>query len=130
MTRILINKIKYLKMKKIILLAALIFAVHISAQTAYEKGMTKAFELWGQQKNTEAVQLFERIASAFIQTYTIIINRIIKIMPLLGFVFFRSRILLNLILFSSILLLLLFCCSQHFPFSRWSVKTLNFKTYF
>jgi len=50
-------------MKKIILLAALIFAIHISAQTAYEKGMTKAFELWGQQKNTEAVQLFERIAS-------------------------------------------------------------------
>lgn len=50
-------------MKKIILLAALIFAVHISAQTAYEKGMKKAFELWGQQKNTEAVQLFERIAS-------------------------------------------------------------------
>lgn len=51
-------------MKKITLVFAFIFAVSISAQTPYEKGMTKAFALWGQQKNTEAVQLFERIASA------------------------------------------------------------------
>ena len=34
------------------------------AQTAYEKGMTKAFELWGEGKNTEASAMFERIASA------------------------------------------------------------------
>jgi len=51
-------------MKKVILVLALIFAANISAQTPYENGMNKAFGLWGQQKNTEAVQLFERIASA------------------------------------------------------------------
>jgi len=34
------------------------------AQTAYEKGMTKAFELWREGKNTEASAMFERIASA------------------------------------------------------------------
>jgi hypothetical protein len=51
-------------MKKITLLLALIFVTNITAQTQYEKGMNKAFELWGQQKNTEAAQLFERIASA------------------------------------------------------------------
>jgi len=64
MTVIIINKLKYLKMKKITLILAIIFAVNVSAQSPYEKGMTKAFELWGQQKNTEAIQLFERIASA------------------------------------------------------------------
>ena len=51
-------------MKQIILLLAIVFTVNIGAQTQYEKGMTKAFELWGQQKNTESVQLFERIANA------------------------------------------------------------------
>lgn len=51
-------------MKKVTLLLALIFAVNLTAQTPYEKGMNKAFQLWGQQKNTEAAQLFERIANA------------------------------------------------------------------
>ena len=51
-------------MKKITLILALIFAVNLTAQTQYEKGMNKAFELWGKQKNKEAAQLFERIATA------------------------------------------------------------------
>jgi hypothetical protein len=51
-------------MKKITLLLVLVFAVNLTAQTQYEKGMNKAFQLWGQQKNTEASQLFERIANA------------------------------------------------------------------
>ena len=51
-------------MKKILVVIAVLFAVNITAQTQYEKGMGKAMQLWSQQKNTEAVQLFERIASA------------------------------------------------------------------
>ena len=51
-------------MKKVTLLLALIFAVNLTAQTQYEKGMNKAFELWGTQKNGEAAQLFERISNA------------------------------------------------------------------
>jgi hypothetical protein len=51
-------------MKKIITLIALVFAVSLSAQSQYEKGMAKAFELWRAQKNTEASQLFERISKA------------------------------------------------------------------
>ena len=34
------------------------------SQTKYDDGMKKAFELWGQGKNTEASAVFERIASA------------------------------------------------------------------
>jgi hypothetical protein len=51
-------------MKKVTLLLVLIFATNITAQTEYEKGMNKAFELWGTQKNKEATQLFERISNA------------------------------------------------------------------
>jgi hypothetical protein len=51
-------------MKKTITLIALVFAVSLSAQSQYEKGMAKAFELWGAQGNTEASQLFERISKA------------------------------------------------------------------
>ena len=51
-------------MKKIILLLAFVCIANVTAQTQYEKGMTKAFELWENQKNTEATQLFERIATA------------------------------------------------------------------
>lgn len=51
-------------MKKAILLLAFVFIANVTAQTQYEKGMTKAFELWKNQKNAEAVQLFERIANA------------------------------------------------------------------
>ena len=51
-------------MKKIITLLVLVFAVNVSAQSQYEKGMIKAFELWKTQKTTEAAQLFERISKA------------------------------------------------------------------
>lgn len=51
-------------MKKIFLFIGVIFALNITAQSQYEKGMTKAFELWGQGKPTEASNLFERIAKA------------------------------------------------------------------
>lgn len=51
-------------MKKIVLFIALICSLSISAQSQYEKGMIKAFELWEQGKITEAANLFERIAKA------------------------------------------------------------------
>ncbi|MEE4000865.1 hypothetical protein V1T75_10985 [Tenacibaculum sp. FZY0031] len=51
-------------MKKVITLVLLVFAISISAQTQYEKGMTKAFELWKDNKTMEAAQLFERISTA------------------------------------------------------------------
>lgn len=51
-------------MKTVLLVATLILSLNLSSQTPYEKGMSKAFELWQVQKNTEAVQLFERIATA------------------------------------------------------------------
>lgn len=49
-------------MKKIITLLLVLVAVTVSAQTKYEKGMTKAFELWQENKLTEATALFERIS--------------------------------------------------------------------
>lgn len=39
-------------------------ASYLPAQTNYEKGMQKAFDLWEAQKTDEAVNLFERISSA------------------------------------------------------------------
>ena len=45
-------------------LAILFVCSSLTAQSQYEQGMNKAFELWGQKKNTEASALFERIASA------------------------------------------------------------------
>lgn len=51
-------------MKKVFLFIGVIFALNVTAQSQYEKGMTKAFELWGQGKTTEATNLFERIAKA------------------------------------------------------------------
>ncbi|WP_316633592.1 hypothetical protein [uncultured Flavobacterium sp.] len=51
-------------MKKIITLIALFVVVISSAQTQFEQGMTKAFGLWKEGKNTEASAMFERIASA------------------------------------------------------------------
>lgn len=51
-------------MKKIITLLTLVFTVCLSAQTPYEKGMEKAFELWKTNQTKEASQLFERIATA------------------------------------------------------------------
>jgi hypothetical protein len=50
-------------MQKLALLIAFIISGFISAQSNYEKGMQKAFELWGTNP-TEASNLFERIATA------------------------------------------------------------------
>ena len=51
-------------MKKIVLLITFALSLSLSAQSPYEKGMTKAFDLWEQEKITEATNLFERIAKA------------------------------------------------------------------
>ncbi|MGG8495597.1 hypothetical protein ACQY1Q_04205 [Tenacibaculum sp. TC6] len=50
-------------MRKIsILLLFVLLSVNMHAQSAYEKGMEKAFKLWETKKNDEASQLFERIS--------------------------------------------------------------------
>lgn len=51
-------------MIKIITTIALFLVLLVSAQGQYEQGMGKAFQLWGEGKNTEASALFERIAAA------------------------------------------------------------------
>jgi uncharacterized membrane protein len=51
-------------MKKIITTIALFVAVISSAQGQFEQGMGKAFQLWKEGKNTEASDMFERIATA------------------------------------------------------------------
>lgn len=51
-------------MKKVLFIIAIFVATGISAQTKYQKGMQKAFDLWNQNKLTEASQLFERISKA------------------------------------------------------------------
>ena len=50
-------------MQKLAIILALFIAQVISAQGNYEKGMQKAFQLWGENP-TEASNLFERIAKA------------------------------------------------------------------
>lgn len=50
-------------MTKIIVTLVLMATSLLSAQTGYEENMGKAFTLWGEGKNTEASDLFERIAS-------------------------------------------------------------------
>jgi hypothetical protein len=50
-------------MKHVIIIATLLVSAFINAQTNYEKGMQKAFELWDTNP-TEASNLFERIAAA------------------------------------------------------------------
>lgn len=50
-------------MQKLIIILVLFVTSIASAQTKYEQGMQKAFELWGTNP-TEASQLFERIAKA------------------------------------------------------------------
>lgn len=50
-------------MQKLALLIAFIISGIVSAQSNYEKGMQKAFELWGTNP-IEASNLFERIAAA------------------------------------------------------------------
>ena len=51
-------------MTKIITSIALFICSLLSAQGQFEQGMGKAFQLWGEGKNTEASDLFERIAVA------------------------------------------------------------------
>ena len=52
-------------MKKIALLFLLISSQILisSAQNKYEKGMSEALQLWGNKQPTEAIAMFERIAS-------------------------------------------------------------------
>lgn len=51
-------------MKKLCLFIGVLFALNVTAQTPYEKGMTKAFELMSQGKLTASANLFERISKA------------------------------------------------------------------
>lgn len=51
-------------MKTIVILLTFLTATTIHSQTPYEKGMGKAFELWGSNKTDEAANLFERIGKA------------------------------------------------------------------
>lgn len=51
-------------MKHVIIIATLVISAFTQAQTNYEKGMEKAFQLWQENKPTEASNLFERIAKA------------------------------------------------------------------
>lgn len=51
-------------MTKIIIAIALFISSLVSAQGQFEQGMGKAFQLWGEGKNTEASAMFERIAAA------------------------------------------------------------------
>lgn len=51
-------------MQKLAIILALMVSGVITSQTNYEQGMQKAFELWGMNKPTEAINLFERIATA------------------------------------------------------------------
>jgi len=51
-------------MKRLFTIAILFISLIASAQGNYEKGMQKAFGLWGEGKSTEAANLFERIATA------------------------------------------------------------------
>lgn len=46
------------------ILLGLISAMSIQTQSPYDAGMTEAFELWRNEKPTEAANLFERIAKA------------------------------------------------------------------
>ncbi|WP_426094656.1 hypothetical protein [Flavobacterium sp. DSR2-3-3] len=51
-------------MTKIITTIAFFICSLLSAQGQFEQGMGKAFQLWGEGKNTEASDLFERISGA------------------------------------------------------------------
>ena len=60
------NQVKTVKIMstKIITTIAFFICSLMSAQGQFEQGMGKAFQLWGEGKNTEASDLFERIAGA------------------------------------------------------------------
>jgi hypothetical protein len=51
-------------MTKFITAITLFICSFLTAQTQFEQGMGKAFSLWKEGKNTEASDLFERIAAA------------------------------------------------------------------
>jgi len=51
-------------MVKVITAITLFICTLVSAQSQFESGMGKAFQLWGEGKNDEASAMFERIASA------------------------------------------------------------------
>ena len=51
-------------MKHLIIITTLLVSGFITAQTNYDSGMQKAFELWRSNNPTEASNLFERIAAA------------------------------------------------------------------
>ena len=51
-------------MKLIIIIFTFLTITTGNSQTAYEKGMQKSFELWKNNKNDEAANLFERIGKA------------------------------------------------------------------
>lgn len=50
-------------MIKVLTATALLICSLLAAQGQYEQGMGKAFQLWGEGKNTESAALFERIAA-------------------------------------------------------------------
>ncbi len=51
-------------MKTFIIILTLLTGVAVNSQASYEKGMTKAFELWENKNPDQAINLFERIAQA------------------------------------------------------------------
>lgn len=51
-------------MKNVILVFFLVISGLVNAQTQFEKGMQKAFDLWSSDKTDEALNLFERISKA------------------------------------------------------------------
>lgn len=51
-------------MKHVITIAILLVSAIVGAQTNFEKGMQKAFELWGNNQWEAAENVFERIANA------------------------------------------------------------------
>ncbi len=51
-------------MQKLAIILALLVTGILASQTDYEKGMQKAFELWGNNNPAEASNVFERIAKA------------------------------------------------------------------
>ncbi|WP_160114041.1 MULTISPECIES: hypothetical protein [Aquimarina] len=51
-------------MRTLLIIISFLSMTTIHSQTAYEKGMNKAFELWGSKNPDEAINLFERIARA------------------------------------------------------------------
>jgi len=51
-------------MQKLVIILVAFATSLISAQSNYEKGMQKAFELWGSNDPAEASNMFERIANA------------------------------------------------------------------